>query len=121
MTRFSKICLRTVSLARIHGEHTSPMAVSADEGGCSGDPVATVDSTIRLRNLETGAEETFVLTQPGSRRTPTNGLSVSFPLGRAALGKRVGDTFVYRSAGGPARIKIEALCGESEICLPVSP
>ncbi len=121
MTRFSKPCVKTVSLAKIHGERTSPIVVSAHEGGYSGDQVATVDSTIRLRNLDSGADETFVLTQPSSHQAPPNGLSISFPLGRAVLGKRVGDTFDYRSAGGPARIKIEALWGERAVRLPVGP
>ena len=121
MVHLSKACVKTVSGEKMRHGNTPPMTEPAFRREAPRHQIVDVDSTVRLKNLDSGIEATFVLTRPGSLRVPQNGLSVSFPLGRAILGKRVGETCVYRSAGGPVRIEIRALYGERELGLPDAP
>jgi transcription elongation GreA/GreB family factor len=109
MARCGNTCAAVTPAARLHGERTLSIAGQTDGGKSPKRQTAGEGSTVRLRNLESGIEATYVLIRPESACAPQNGLSVRFPLGRALLGKRVGETFVYRSAGGPARIQIKAL------------
>ena len=121
MVHFGKSCVKTDSPEKTHRGNTPSKVELPHARESPRHQVVAVDSTVRLKDLDSGVEATFVLTRQGSLRVPQNGLSVSFPLGRAVLGKRVGDTFVYRSSGGPVRIEIRALCGERELDLPTGP
>ncbi len=69
--------------------------------------VAAIGSVVLLRNLETGAEAEYTLTDPGDALPVSNGLSILLPLGLAVLGRREGEIFTYQGAQGPVRVKIE--------------
>ena len=48
--------------------------------------VVTMNSTVRLRDLETGEEETYTLVYPDEADIEENKLSVLAPVGTALLG-----------------------------------
>ncbi len=109
MAHFGKTCVKTMSAEELNRGGSRLMTMQRRDQESPKHQIVDVDSTVRLKNLDSGVEATFVLTRPEGLRVPQNGLSIRLPLGRALLGKRVGDTFVYRSAGGPVRIEIRAL------------
>jgi len=69
--------------------------------------VVTMDSTVRLRDLQTGEEETYTLVYPREADIGENKLSVLAPVGTALLGYRVGDVVEWPVPAGVARIRIE--------------
>ena len=64
-------------------------------------------STVRLRDLETGEEETYTLVYPHEADIEDNRLSVLAPVGTALLGYRVGDVVEWPVPVGVARFRIE--------------
>lgn len=94
-----------------------------DDRSAAGDLV-TINSALRLRNLDCGAEATYVLVDPSEAGHVENGLSILFPLGLAVLGRRAGEIFLYRGLSGPTRVKVEQVerCATpGNCCLALAP
>ncbi len=70
--------------------------------------VVTMNSKIRLRDIDTDEVETFTLVYPGFANTAEGFLSVLTPIGTAVLGYRKGDV-VEDAAFGSSRMLIEAV------------
>ena len=67
--------------------------------------VVTMDSEVRLRDLESGEVRVYRLVFPSQRRTD-NSISVLAPIGTAMLGYRVGDVIEWRVPKGIRRLKV---------------
>ena len=69
--------------------------------------VVTMNSTVRLRDLETGEEETYTLVYPEEANIEADRLSVLAPIGTALLGYRAGDVVEWPVPAGVSRFRIE--------------
>lgn len=67
---------------------------------------AYVGATVRVRNVDTGDEDTWTLVSPVEADILSNRLSVQSPVGSALLGKGVGETAVARVPAGELRLEI---------------
>lgn len=74
--------------------------------------VVTMNSTVRLRDLETGEEETYTLVYPDQADIEANRLSVLAPVGTALLGYRAGDVVEWPVPGGVARFRVEEVLSQ---------
>jgi regulator of nucleoside diphosphate kinase len=71
--------------------------------------VITMNSTVRLRDLDTGETETYTLVYPNDADASAGRISVLAPIGTAILGYRVGDTITWRVPAGLRRLKVVAV------------
>lgn len=69
--------------------------------------VVTMNSTVRLRDLETGDEETYTLVYPEEADIEMDRLSVLAPVGTALLGYRAGDVVEWPVPAGVRRFRLE--------------
>ena len=69
--------------------------------------VVTMNSTVRLRDLETGEEETYTLVYPEEANIEADRLSVLAPVGTALLGYRAGDVVEWPVPAGVRRFRVE--------------
>jgi regulator of nucleoside diphosphate kinase len=76
--------------------------------------VITMDSTVRLRDLDTGEVETYTLVYPDQANIAENRLSILAPIGTAILGYRVGDVVRWRVPGGRRRLHVEEVLYQPE-------
>lgn len=90
---------RELSAARV----VAPQAVPAD--------VVTMNSQIRLLDLDTGEQIVFTLVLPDEADVDNARVSVLAPIGTAVLGYRAGDTLSWQVPDGVRRLKVvEILC-----------
>jgi regulator of nucleoside diphosphate kinase len=78
------------------------------------DDVVTMNSTVVLRDLDTGEQETFTLVYPQKANIAKNKLSVIAPVGTAILGYRVGDVVRWKVPDGDRRLQIEEVLCQPE-------
>jgi len=71
--------------------------------------VVTMNSTVEVCDLDGGETETFTLAYPDDADISRGRMSVLAPLGRALLGRRVGEVVQVAVPAGPRRIRIERL------------
>ncbi len=71
--------------------------------------VVTMNSRVRITDLETGEESVYTIVFPTEADTEKNKLSVLAPLGTALLGDRVGSVVEWAVPGGTTRIRIEEI------------
>ncbi len=76
--------------------------------------VVTMNSQIRLKDLESGEVETYTLVFPDEANVDENKISVLAPIGTAMLGYRVGDTVEWMTPGGLRRFQIQKLLYQPE-------
>lgn len=76
--------------------------------------VITLHSRVRVKDLDTGMDTTYLLVTPAHASTATGALSVLSPVGAALLGHREGDMIEYRLPGGPRRLKVEQVLYQPE-------
>lgn len=69
----------------------------------------TMRSSVQLRNLNTGKTFTCTLVYPTESDPYQHQISVLAPLGRAMLGRRVGDILEARLPVGPTTFRVEAI------------
>jgi len=68
--------------------------------------VVTMNSTVKLRDLDTNEVETYTLVFPEEADIANHKLSVLAPVGTAILGQRVGDVIRWRVPDGWRRLKV---------------
>ncbi len=78
-------------------EIVEPQAIPRD--------VVTMNSQVRLQDLDTGELKVYRLVFPTHSRTE-NGVSVLAPIGTAILGYRVGDVIEWRVPKGIRRLQV---------------
>ena len=71
--------------------------------------VVTMNAAVRLRDLETGEEETYTLVFPEEADIDENKVSVLAPVGTALLGYRAGDVIEWPVPAGLRKFRIEAV------------
>lgn len=69
--------------------------------------VITMNSTVRLRDLDTDEVEVYTLVYPGFVDAANNRISILAPMGTAILGYRVGDVIILESLWGQSRLRVE--------------
>lgn len=69
--------------------------------------VVTMNSTVRLRDMDTGDIQTYTLVYPGFGNIAEGCLSVLTPLGAAILGHRKGDVAESETPLATSRMQIE--------------
>ena len=75
------------------------------EGGAVPRGVVTMNSEIRLKDLDTGEVKTYRLVYPAQVRGEDS-ISVLAPIGTAMLGYQVGDVIEWRVPKGMRRLKV---------------
>jgi len=76
--------------------------------------VITMNSTARIRDLESGEETTYALVFPADARIEENRISVLSAIGTALIGYRVGDTIEWRVPSGLKRLRVEQIVYQPE-------
>jgi regulator of nucleoside diphosphate kinase len=68
--------------------------------------VITMNSTVRLQDLDSKEELTYKLVFPGTANAGLNAISVLAPVGTALLGYREGDVIEWDVPAGMRRLKV---------------
>lgn len=76
--------------------------------------VITMNSTVRLTDLDSGETLTLTLVFPHAADIERNRISILAPIGTAMLGYVVGDTFEWRVPGGLKRLRVEEIVSQPE-------
>lgn len=76
--------------------------------------VITMNSTVRLVDLDTDEEELCTLVFPSDADVSQGKISVMAPIGTAMLGYRAGDTFTWRVPGGERRLHVKEITYQPE-------
>ena len=69
--------------------------------------VVTMHARVRVRDLDSGAAQTYTLSFPHESDLTRGRLSVLAPLGTALLGYRQGDEITWEMQGGARRLRLE--------------
>lgn len=88
------------------GQVVSPQRVPAD--------VITMNSKVRLANLESGETMVCTLVFPEDANVEQDKISVLAPIGTAMLGYRKGDNFEWKVPEGVSRFKVEEILYQPE-------
>jgi len=76
--------------------------------------VITMNSKVRLRDLDSGQEIVYSLVFPGDANVSENKISIVAPIGTALIGYRVGDTIEWKVPGGLKKFKVEEILYQPE-------
>lgn len=76
--------------------------------------VITMNSSVRLKDLDTKKELTYTLVFPADADAGQNKISVLAPIGTALLGYRVGDIITWAVPAGQRRLKVEKVLYQPE-------
>ncbi len=76
--------------------------------------VVTMNSTVRLVDLDSGEEETYTLVFPEDADLARGRLSILAPIGTAMLGYEVGDLFEWAVPAGKRRMRVEKILYQPE-------
>ncbi len=76
--------------------------------------VITMNSKVRLKDLDSGEEMVYSLVFPGDANVAENKISVLAPIGTALIGYRVGDTIEWKTPGGLRRFKVREILYQPE-------
>lgn len=76
--------------------------------------VITMHSRVRLQDLDTQENMTYVLTFPDEADAAANKISVLAPIGTALIGCKVGDTITWKVPAGIRRLKVRGIIYQPE-------
>ena len=76
--------------------------------------VITMNSRIRVRDLDTDKETVYQLVFPGEADVSQNKISILAPIGTALIGYRVGDTVQWKVPSGEKRLRVEEVVYQPE-------
>ncbi len=124
MTEFDLTRLRDVLQARIHAEARDQNYVDSLQNELDRahlvDPsaiphdVVTMNSQVRIEDLDTGRENVYKLVVPSEASIPENELSILAPIGTALLGSRAGGTVDWRVPAGRRTMRIKEVLYQPE-------
>jgi regulator of nucleoside diphosphate kinase len=103
-SEFAAMIVPEQHLNDLRGELDRAEIVATDEVT---DDVVKMESTVVLRDMDTGEEETFTLVYPQRANIARKRLSVLAPVGTAILGYRTGDVVRWKVPDGYRRLQIE--------------
>src|SRR4051794_33047238 len=98
-------------LAALEGELRRARVVAA--GRVPAD-VVTMNSVVRLRDLDSDETEEYELVYPAEADMELNRISVLAPVGTAVLGYRVGDVIEWSVPAGLRRLLVEEVLSQPE-------
>ena len=78
------------------------------------DNVVTMNSHVRLKDMETGDEKSYTLVFPSDADIEKNRISILAPIGTAILGYRAGDTVDWLVPAGKRKVRIEEILYQPE-------
>lgn len=76
--------------------------------------VVTMNSVIRVRDLDADEEMTFTLSWPDAADSISGRINVLAPLGMALLGSRVGAKVKWEVPGGKRQVRVEKILFQPE-------
>jgi len=76
--------------------------------------VVTMDSRVRLRDIDSGETEVYTLVYPPMADPGENRISVLAPVGTAIIGSRVGDVIEWPVPAGTRRLLVEEVVFQPE-------
>ncbi len=76
--------------------------------------VITMNSIVRLKDIDTGEEETYTLVFPEDSDLEHGKISVLAPIGTAMLGYTVGDIFEWDVPAGKRRLQVKQVLYQPE-------
>ena len=76
--------------------------------------VITMNSTVRVRDLDDGDAEEYTLVYPERANVETNRISILSPVGTALIGYRQGDTIAWPVPAGTVHLRIEEVLYQPE-------
>jgi len=76
--------------------------------------VVTMNSRVRMTDLDTGKEMTYTLVFPRDADFSQGKISVLAPIGTAILGYRTGDVIVWNVPGGKRKFRVEEILHQPE-------
>ena len=76
--------------------------------------VITMNSTFRLRDLDTHQEAVYTLVFPGDADSASGKISILAPIGTAVLGYKIGDMIEWEVPAGRKRFKVEQIVYQPE-------
>ena len=76
--------------------------------------VVTMNSRVKLRDIDTNEEMKFTLVFPGNSNIDEGKISIIAPIGTAILGYSAGDTIEWHVPAGKRRIRIEKILYQPE-------
>jgi len=68
--------------------------------------VITMNSTVRLQDLDSGEEKRYTLVFPGKAKADGSAISILAPIGTALIGYREGDVIEWDVPAGTRRLKV---------------
>ncbi len=104
--RTSRDDLRGLQAELLQARVVVPMDVPPD--------VVTMNSKVRLRDLDEGEEVTYTLVFPDQANIEEGKISVVAPVGTAMLGHRVGDESEWEVPAGSVRLRVEEVLYQPE-------
>jgi len=78
------------------------------------DDAVTMNSKVRVRDLDTGNDATYTLVFPRDADIAQGKISVLAPIGTAILGYRVGAVIEWRVPGGRRKLRVEEVLYQPE-------
>ncbi|HET8666591.1 MAG TPA: nucleoside diphosphate kinase regulator [Terriglobales bacterium] len=93
-------------LDRLEGELTRAKVVSGKRVPAD---VVTMNSRVRVTDLDNGKESIYQIVFPRDANTSKNMISVLAPIGTALLGFRIGSKIEWETPGGIRRLRIDAI------------
>lgn len=76
--------------------------------------VITMNSRVKLQDLDSGDEMIYTLVYPSDADTGQNRISILAPIGTALIGYRVGDIVEWKVPSGVKRLKVEEILYQPE-------
>ena len=76
--------------------------------------VITMNSTFRLRDLDSGEETVYTLVFPAMADSMKGKISILVPVGTAVLGCRVGDTVEWEVPSGLKKLRVKRIIYQPE-------
>jgi len=78
------------------------------------DDVITMNSTFRLRDVDTDEEAVYTVVFPGDADSARGKISILAPIGTAVLGYKIGDMIEWEVPAGRKRFKVEQIVYQPE-------
>lgn len=76
--------------------------------------VITMNSRVRLKDMDSGAEMTYTLVYPNSADPSQDKISVLAPIGTALIGYRAGNIIEWKVPSGVRRFRVEEIIYQPE-------
>lgn len=76
--------------------------------------VITMNSMVRLKDLDTGEEMIYTLVYPADAELAEDKISIMAPVGTAILGYREGDVVKWKVPGGLVQLRVESILYQPE-------